>query len=88
MDVNGFVWALAMNGTHHLFVGGSFASVDGSSISANNIASWNGNSWNILGSNSTNNGAGVGGTDIVYALAMNGTNILLVGGTFSNVGGT
>ena len=73
------VYALAMNGTNNLFVGGSFSSVDGSSISTNYIASWNGNSWNILGSNSTNNG--VSGT--VNALAMNGTNNLFVGGLFS-----
>ena len=50
-----------MNGTNNLFVGGQFSSVDGSSILANNIASWDGNSWNYLGSNSTNNGA-LGGT--------------------------
>ena len=71
--VNGIVYALAVNGTNNLFVGGQFTSVDGSSILANNIASWNGNSWNILGSNSTYNGA-TGYYSAVYALAMNGTN--------------
>jgi len=34
------VYALAMNGTNNLFVGGQFTSVEGSSINANNIASW------------------------------------------------
>ena len=53
--VNDVIYALAMNGTNQLFVGGSFSSVDGTSISDNNIASWDGNSWNILGTNSTNN---------------------------------
>ena len=81
------VYALAMNGTNQLFVGGSFTHVDGSLISANNIASWNGNSWSILGSNSTNNGV-EGGTDAVYALAMNGINQLFVGGSFSSVDGS
>ena len=59
---------------------------------ANNVASWNGNSWSILGSNSTNNGVvgvsgsmGAGGN--VYALAMNGPNTLLIGGSFSSVDG-
>ena len=60
--------------TNNLFVGGSFTSVDGNSISANNIASWDGNSWNILGTNSTNNGV----NGYVSALAMNGTNQLFV----------
>ena len=32
--VNGHVYALAMNGTNQLFVGGSFSVVDGISISA------------------------------------------------------
>ena len=72
-----------MNGTNQLFVGGYFISVDGSLISANNIASWDGNSWNILGTNSTNNGV----NGVVYALAMNGTNQLFVGGQFSSVDG-
>ena len=82
--VDGTIYALAMNGTNNLFVGGQFTSVDGNSISANYIASWNGNSWNILGSNSTNNGV----DDFVYALAMNGTNNLFVGGWFTSVDGT
>ena len=54
--------------TNKLFVGGQFSSVDGSLLSASNIASWNGNSWNILGSNSTNNGV-MGGAS-VYALVV------------------
>ena len=77
------VYALAMNGTNQLFVGGSFSSVDGGSISANNIGSWNGNSWNFLGIDSATNGVGLGGRDTVYALAMNGTNQLFVGGSSS-----
>ena len=85
--VGGTVNALAMNGTNQLFVGGQFTSVDGNSILANNIASWNGNSWNILGINSTNNGVGIGGTSFVKVLAMNGTNQLFVGGSFTNVDG-
>ena len=80
---NPIVNALAMNGTNQLFVGGSFTSVDGAVISthlANNIASSDGNSWNILGSTSTNNGV----NGIVQALAMNGTNNLFVGGNFTS----
>ena len=51
---NIIVYALAMNGTHNLFVGGSFSSVDGNSISANHIASWNGISWSTFGTGSNN----------------------------------
>ena len=83
-EVIGLVNDLAMNGTNQLFVGGSFTIVDGSSISANYIASWDGNSWNILGSNSTNNGV----DSDIFAFAMNGTNNLFVGGYFTSAGGT
>ena len=73
--------AFAMNGTSNLFVGGSFTVVGGS-ISANNVASWDGISWDILG-NSTNNGIG-GGTFIpqVEAFAIN-SRLLFIGGDFS-----
>ena len=84
--VGGIVYALAMNGTNNLFVGGSFGSVAGYSILANNIASWDGNSWNFLGTDSTNNGVN-SGSPVVYALAMNGTNNLFVGGSFGSVAG-
>ena len=55
--VDGDVRALAMNGTNTLFVGGFFTNfyTGGVTSVANYIASWDGNSWNILGSNSTNN---------------------------------
>ena len=78
-----YVSALAMNGTNNLFIGGAFTAVDGSLINCANVASWNGNSWNILGTNSTNNGV----NGVVYALAMNGTNNLFVGGSFTSVDG-
>ena len=86
--INGVVYALAMNGTNQLFVGGGFthASINGNIISVNNIASWDGTSWNILGTNSTNNEV-KGVIGFVYALAMNGTNQLFVGGNFSSVDG-
>ena len=69
-----------MNGTNNLFIGGSWKA-------ANNIASWDGNSWSILGINSTNNGVVAGSNSVVHALAMNGTNQLLVGGYFTSIDG-
>ena len=86
-SINSVVYALVMNGTNNLFVGGYFAYANGSSISANSVASWDGNSWNILGSDSTNNGVG-SGSSTVYALAMNGKNNLFVGGSFTSVDGS
>ena len=78
--VNGQVNALAMNGTNQLFVGGNFTSVDELSIPTNYIASWNGTSWNIFGSNSANNGF----NNIVLSLALNGTDLLYAGGQFTS----
>ena len=75
--VNGQVTALAMNGTNQLFVGGSFSNVDGESISANYIASWDGNSWS----------AGTGTTGTIYAFAINGTSGFFVGGQFPSANG-
>ena len=79
----GNVNALAMNGTNNLFVGGYFGTVDGGSIASNSIASWNGNSWNILGTDSTNNGV----DNTVLTLAISGIT-LIVGGLFTNYYGT
>ena len=77
---NNWVNAIAINGTNNIFVGGSFTSVAGGSTTAHYVASWNGNSWNTLGTGSANNGV----DNSVYALAMNGTNQLFVGGQFTS----
>ena len=78
-STNNTVYSLVMNGTNNLFVGGLFTSVGGGLISANYIASWNGNSWNFLGITSTNNGL----NNQVQTLTMNGTTTLYVGGYFT-----
>ena len=58
-----------------LVVGGYFTSVDGNSISANNIASWDGNSWATFGTESNNE---------IYAIAMNsGGDSYFIGGKFT-----
>ena len=79
--------ALIMNGTNNLFVGGYFSIANGGLVSANNIASWDGSNWNILGTNSTNNGVVAGRAEFVNSLAMNGTKTLFVGGRFASVEG-
>lgn len=74
---NAYVASLAMM-NNHLFVGGEFSTAD--TVAANNIAVWNGDSWNCLG-NKINNG--VGGT--VTALTV-GHGVLYVGGAFTRAG--
>jgi len=70
----GYVYALAVSGTN-LYAAGEFTTAG--KVAANNIAMWNGSSWQSLGS-------GVNGP--VYALAVMGTN-LYAGGWFDTVGG-
>ncbi|MEI8044775.1 MAG: Ig-like domain repeat protein, partial [Verrucomicrobiota bacterium] len=69
------VYALALDGSGNLYVGGLFTSAGG--VSATNIAKWNGSVWSPLGS-------GINST--VTALAISGTN-LYAGGEFTSAGG-
>ena len=73
--VDGNVHAVAVDGAGNLYIGGDFDMAG--SVSANNVAEWNGSSWSALGS----------GTDgSVYTLAVSGTN-LFIGGQFTTAGG-
>ena len=83
-----FIRGLAMNGTTNLFIGGNFHTVGNESLSANGVVSWDGSNWNILGTNSTNNGITGGNGMGINALAMNGSHTLFVGGSFTLVGGS
>jgi trimeric autotransporter adhesin len=85
--VNDIVWTLAVSGSD-LYVGGGFiqANVGGTTVSANRVAKFNTatNTWSALGS-----GGGNGVSSIVYALAVNGSDLYVGGGfTQANVGGT
>ena len=69
------VWALAVDASQNLYVGGGFTTAGG--VPANYIAKWDGSSWSALGT---------GMNDRVYALAVDGGN-LYAGGNFTTAGG-
>ena len=70
------VRALAVDGNGNLYAGGTFKKAGG--VTANNIAKWNGSSWEALGS-------GMNGD--VHALAIDGSGSLYAGGEFTSVNG-
>jgi hypothetical protein len=75
---NPVIKALAVTGTS-LYVGGLFDTIGG--VAANNIARWDGATWNTLGTGTTN-----GTSYQVCALAIIG-NDMYVGGSFTSAGG-
>jgi uncharacterized protein (TIGR03437 family) len=79
--VDGFVYALATDGTN-LFVGGSFTEtiLGGSKLLVNNLARWSGSAWSVVGSSATAMGNGVEST--VWELRYSAPN-LYVGGEFT-----
>ena len=79
--LNGHPYAVAVSGAN-LYVGGIFRNAAGIAT-ADYIAKWNGSAWSALGSNGSGNGAL---NDVVYALAVSGTD-LYVGGDFINAAG-
>jgi hypothetical protein len=72
------IFAMAVSGDG-LCVGGAFLKMGG--IAANNVASWDGNTWTSLGS-----GSGNGLNSEVKALTVMGSD-LIVGGYFTHTGG-
>ena len=81
--VDDWVEALAVS-SNQLFAGGYFTNAGGAS--ANYIALWDGASWSALGSGISGRGTEGRGPG-VFALAVLGNN-LIVGGEFTNAGGT
>jgi len=79
-DTTPYVFALAFGPDGSLYVGGSFTTADG--VTANNIARWNGSSWQPIGS-----GAGAGGYETVRALAFGPDGSLYAAGYLTTIGG-
>ena len=80
LGVNGVVWALALQTNGQVIIGGSFTSVNGTNMA--NVARLNAN-----GSLDTGFNPGFGPDDTVYALAVDATNRVYVGGGFTSVAG-
>ena len=79
---NGPVWAIAVDGSGNVYVGGLFTFVG--TVPANNIAKWDGSAWSALGSGIS--GAPPGENyPFVNALAVSGTK-LYAGGEFTTAG--
>lgn len=70
----GSVFAITISGSN-VYVGGRFRTIG--PTAANNVAVWNGTSWNALGS---------GTNGLVSAIAISGSNVY-VGGQFTSAGG-
>lgn len=82
-SLNGTVISMALNG-QDLYVGGAFTDVDNAGTqlwSADYVARWDGVNWSNLGDNGGGNGS-LG--NYVYALLMDGTDVI-VGGSFIDV---
>lgn len=77
---NGSVFAIAASG-NTVYVGGNFTSMGAQSVSANNIAKWDGSTWSSLGAGASN-----GVDSFVHAITVNGTDVY-VGGRFTKAGG-
>lgn len=80
--MNGPVFCTAVGPDGTLYAGGEFTTADGSG--ANCIAKWNGSGWSQLGSGLT-----IGaGTARCATMCFDTTGYLVVGGNFTNAGGT
>ena len=87
--VSSSISALALDSSGNLYVGGSFTKLGDNTTSANRVAKWtpNNSSWSVLGTG-INNGVA---NNTVNALALDSSNNLYVGGSFTSLnisGGT
>jgi len=77
------VYCMAVDfSTNHLYVGGSFTTVSGGTVTVNNITRWDGNTWNTLGV-----GVTTAATSRSSLALDNSKNLYMVGDNITNVGG-
>ena len=85
--LNAMVTALAVDSTGNVYVGGFFTDVSNNGTpltEADRVAMWNGTNWSALG----NNGVGVGALNgVVGAIAVDSSDNVYVGGSFTNAAG-
>jgi|GEM_PF-1507611 len=74
--VNSYVYAVASDGIGNVYIGGDFTDAGG--IQANNIAMWDGNTWQALGT-------GMNGP--VRSITIDESNNVYAGGEFTTAGG-
>ena len=77
---SGLIYTLALDNAGNLYVGGDFFEVvqpNGNVLEVNNLAMWNGSSWEALGT---------GVNDVVYALAVGSDGVVYIGGAFTQDG--
>ncbi len=74
------IFDLSISLSGDLYAAVSFTTIDG--VAVNNIARWNGSSWDAL---STKDGNGINGS--VSAISVNADDQVFVGGDFTNAGG-
>lgn len=79
------VFALAVDKSDNLYVGGGFYAIG--ETPANFIARWDGSSWSSLGSGVFGGNLVGMGSSVVFALAIDNTNTLYAGGDFLSAGG-
>jgi len=80
--LNGIVYALAFDASGTLYVGGAFTNA-GRVANADYIATWDGSNWAAVG----NPNAGGAAMTAVYAVAIDKSGKVLIGGIFTNVAG-
>jgi uncharacterized repeat protein (TIGR01451 family) len=81
---NGDVHAIVMDGAGNLYIGGGFNHVayhTDQLIQSYKIAMWDGSTWSTL------NGAAGSFTNVIYALAIDGSGNIYAGGEFNTIGG-
>lgn len=81
----GLVYALVVDGSGNLYVGGYFTRID--MVPARSIAKWDGSKWSALGSGIDDVTREYPGLGTVNALAVDGSGNLYVSGSFTTAGG-